>query len=51
MQGVYEKLCIQHGEWEGREKEELEEGFSFWNEKHPSLCTESRPASVLLAVP
>lgn len=27
MQGVYEKLCIEHVEWEGREKEELEEGF------------------------
>lgn len=49
MQGVHEKLCIQHVEWEGREKEEHEEGF--WNEKHPSLHTEIRPASVLLAVP
>lgn len=49
--GFWGRLCLQRVESERREKEELDGGFFFWSEQHPSLCTESSPASVLLAVP
>lgn len=51
MQGVCEKLCIRR--FESEKQKDGMESFKrvFWNEKYTSLHTESRPASVLMAVP